>query len=145
MLQKLDARSGVQQPLHNWITVYAGLAELFAGREVEARAVFTRLVQRGAFSEDRGDRKIVSFFTDLGTRLGAEGPIPGEIARNYDVLNHEALALLLCALKNEAVGSLDEALTFYRRFTTSSSQEAEPVDRFQQSNDEVAPDRLERP
>jgi len=125
-LRKLDARTDIAQPLQNWVTFYAGLAELFAGREPEARVLFAKLEDRGPFSNDPGDRKLAAFFVEVGGTLRKEGPVSSTIARNYDKFNHEAVALLAYALKNESIGNLDEALTFYRQFTTSQSKSSEP-------------------
>lgn len=127
-LRKLDARKDIPQPLHNWITLYAGLAELEAGREEEARTVFAKLAERGPFTKDDGpaSQRLAEFFVELGEKLSAPGPVPERLASNYDRMNHEAIALYLYALKNENAGDFPEALAFHRQFSTTDLKEKEP-------------------
>ncbi len=127
-LRKLDAKTDIPQPLHNWITLYAGLAELEAGREAEARPLFAKLVQRGPFTQDGGaaSQRLADFFVDVGRRMSATGTVSERVSSNYDRMSHEAIALYLYALKNENVGDFEEALALHRHFTTSDIREKEP-------------------
>ena len=122
ILRQLDASGKAPPQLHDWITVWAGLAELMAGREEEARPIFAALAERA--SGEGG--KLPAFLADLGKRLSGGEAIPSTITPNYNLLTYEALALFLYALKNEQLGAFDDALTFYRQFTTAAARGAEP-------------------
>ncbi|MHA3774692.1 hypothetical protein ACXR0O_24480 [Verrucomicrobiota bacterium sgz303538] len=125
-LRKLDAKNDIPQPMHNWITLYAGLAEMLSGREAEARPLFAKLVERGPFSTEGGNQKLASFFLDVGKNLSGEEVIPEKVSANYDRMTYEALALFLYAQKDENLGETDESLALYRQFTTSELKGPEP-------------------
>jgi predicted RNA-binding Zn-ribbon protein involved in translation (DUF1610 family) len=121
-LRKLDNEPKIPQPLHNWITVYAGLAELLASREKEARQMFAKLEARGAYSTDPGEKKLTDFFLELARRLTRDASIPASVAKEYDKATHEALALVLFALKDWELGSYEEAGPLFRQFQSASPQ-----------------------
>lgn len=125
-LAKLDARTDIKQPLHNWITTFAGMAALFAGREPEARKLFAKLETRGPIGTAPGEKKLSDFFLDLGNNLKGEDVVPTHIANRYDRFNYEAIAFLIYALKNEGLKKQDEAMTYYRQFTTTNPEGSEP-------------------
>lgn len=122
ILRQLDASGKAPAQLQHWITVWAGLAELLADREEEARPVFATLAERA--SAEGG--KLAMFLADVGKRLSGEEAIPSKITPNYNLLNYEAIALFLYGLKDEKLGAFDDALTFYRQFTTASAKGVEP-------------------
>ena len=68
-LDELEKRPGVPQPLLNWITLHRGLALLLAGREAEARTIFTTIEERGAYSHDPAEEKMSAFFTETAHDL----------------------------------------------------------------------------
>lgn len=125
-LRKLDERDDIAQPTHNWVTLYAGLAELLAGHDEESRKVFAKLVERGPFSTEGGSRKLADFFTEIGQRMSSEGRISSKISSRYERTNYQALALFLYGLKNESVEEFDDAGAFYRQFTTIAPRDPEP-------------------
>src|SRR5687768_846732 len=82
ILRQLDASGKAPPELQDWITVWAGLAELMAGREEEARPIFAALAERA--SGEGG--KLPAFLADLGKRLSGEEAIPSTITPNYNLL-----------------------------------------------------------
>ncbi len=126
VLRALDAKGTAPVSLQPWITLYAGLAELLAGRETESRPLFAKLAERAAAMGQEGQGKLPQFFADISKRLGGEEPVPIAVASSYNKFNYEVLALFLYGLKNENVGAFDDALAFYRQFTTLSAQGPEP-------------------
>ncbi len=125
-LLKLEARDDIPQPTKNWITLYAGMAELLAGRDAESQKVFAKLVERGPLSTEGGSKKLADFFTEVGQRMSSEGRVSSKIASRYERTNYQSIALFLYAVKNESVGEFEDAAAFYRQFTTIAPREPEP-------------------
>jgi len=122
ILRSLDLPGRAPAALQDWITLWLGMTELLAGREEASRPVFAALAERTASESG----KLAAFLNDLGTRLSGEEPISSTITSNYTRSNYEAIAYYLYALKNEQLGAFNEALTFYRQFTTTRAEGAEP-------------------
>ncbi len=114
------ADEGLQQPDLNWATVCEGLAELGAGRSVEAQAAFARIGQRGAFSNEGENGKLSEFFIRLARSMDGVAPIDPGVARMYDKSDHETAALLWFGIKNWQLGRVDDAVAFLRQFRSSS-------------------------
>jgi tetratricopeptide (TPR) repeat protein len=125
-LKKLEARADVTQPLLNWITMYAGIAELQAGNHAASRPLFQKLVDRGPVAKDGGNAKLSQFFIDVGQRMSDDSPIPTGITSKYERFNYEAIALFLYGLKSESIDEFEDALAFYGQFTTSEPKAPEP-------------------
>jgi hypothetical protein len=113
----LNARTDVPDSIKDWVLLYGGLAELLMGREPESRPLFTELAERT--TPERANGKLAQFLHLLGEKMSGEHPVPSKVASSFDRANHEAIALYLLALKNENLGAIDEALTFYRQFATA--------------------------
>jgi hypothetical protein len=94
-LTALDAEKNVPQPLHNWITLHLGLAELLAGRNAEARAAFARIQERGAIPAEKEHAKLPAFFVKTAEMMVSEQTIPVSVAKDYDKWSYEAFALML--------------------------------------------------
>jgi hypothetical protein len=121
-LEKLETEKEVPQPIRNWVTVYRGVAELLAGREREARAVFASLEKRATDSTEQPENKLTRFFSELARKAGGDSPIPASDAKDYDKTNHESIALLVFALKDWIVGAFDEAGPLFRQFFSATPQ-----------------------
>ncbi len=119
-LDELEARPNVPQPLLNWITLHRGLSRLLIGKEPQAREIFAKLEERGAYSQDPAEEKMSSFFVDTAHQLAGAFTIQASIARNYDKSNHQSIALLLFALKDWQMGKFDEAGPLFRQFHSSA-------------------------
>lgn len=124
ILRSLDESGKAPPASRDWVALYAGMAELLANRESEARAIFARLAERLTSGPEGGQWGV--FFSDLAKRLSGSRPVPTDIVSRYDRQSSEAIALFLYALKNEQLGAFDDALTFYRQFTTASASGPEP-------------------
>ena len=118
-MRSLNARKDVPPALQDWVLIYGGLAELLVNREEDARPLFAQLAERNASARETG--KLAPFLYDLGQAMSGDKPVPDRAASRYDRGNHEALALYLFALKDESLGALDDAVTFYRQFATASA------------------------
>ncbi|MEO7319561.1 MAG: serine/threonine-protein kinase, partial [Chthoniobacteraceae bacterium] len=121
-LDELEARPSVPQPLLNWITLHRGLARLVVGKEQEAREIFAKIVERGAYSLDPAELKMSAFFMDAARELVDAFPIQASKARDYDKSNYQSIALLLFALKDWQMGNFDEAGPLFRQFHSSSPE-----------------------
>jgi len=121
-LQKLEGEKDVPRIIRNWIVVYRGMAELLAGRDPKARAVFKSLRKEGTESTDPAENKLNPFFSDLARKIGSDAAIPLSDAKDYDKTNHESIALLLFALKDWNIGTFDEAGPLFRQFLSASPQ-----------------------
>jgi hypothetical protein len=118
-MRSLNARNDVPEALQDWVLIFGGMAELLLDREKEALPIFAELAERHAASRTVG--KLSPFLYDLGIVMSGDAPVPGRGASRYDRTNHEAIALFLFGLKNESLGALDDAITFYRQFATASA------------------------
>ena len=115
-LDELETRPSVPQPLLNWIGLHRGLARLLAGKEPEAREIFAKIEERGAYSHDPAEVKMSAFFVDAAHQLSGAWTIQASEARNYDKSNYQSIALLLFALKDWQMGKFDEAGPLFRQF-----------------------------
>ena len=118
-MRRLNARNDVPEALQDWVLIYGGMAELLVDQEKEARPLFVQLAERHAASRTVG--KLSPFFYDLGIVMSGDAVVPGRGASRYDRTNHEAIALFLFGLKNESLGALDDAVTYYRQFATAGA------------------------
>ena len=118
-MRRLNARNDVPEALQDWVLVFGGMAELLVDREKEARPLFAQLAERHAAARTVG--KLSPFFYDFGIVMSGDATVPGRGASRYDRNNHEAMALFLFGLKNESMGALDDAVTFYRQFATAGA------------------------
>ncbi len=120
---KLDAQTDPPQPLHNWITLHAGLAELIAGRTEEARAHFATIEARGVYSPDPAEQELGEFFVALARQAGDAARIPHESAGTLNHENYGALALLIYALHDWMLGEHDDAWQLFRHYTLATPQD----------------------
>jgi hypothetical protein len=125
---ELGGQPNIPQPLRNWISVHAGLAELLAGREEESRRHFGELTARGPYSTEPSEQKLATFFTTIGTQLSGNATAPASVAKDYEKTNQGALALLLFALKNWELQEFEEAGALFRQFQSSPLRSREPGD-----------------
>lgn len=122
----LEALPDVPQPRLNWITVHAGLAEFLAGRPAEGRAEFARMVERGAFSTDPTEQRLAEFFLALGKLAAQETPVPASVVEALQPEGEEAIAYLVCGVKDWAMQDYASAGTLLAKFnaTTFSTKAA---------------------
>ncbi len=119
-MKRLNARNDIPAALQDWVLIYGGMAELLVGREKEARNIFGQLAERNAAARTTG--KLSPFLYDLGIAMSGEGPVPSHVASRYDRGDHEAIALYLFGLKDESLSAPEDAITFYRQFSTASAR-----------------------
>ena len=124
LLRKANAGRGGAASLQDWMLFYGGFAELLNDREADARALFATLAERTNSDKEAG--QLAKFFSDVGTHMSSEKPVPTRVVSTYDRSSYEVLAIYLYALKNESLGALDDAMTFYRQFTTAPANGPEP-------------------
>ena len=118
-MRSLNARKDVPAGIQDWVLIFGGMAELLVDHEADARPLFAKLAERNEAARETG--KLTPFLYDLGQAMSGEKAVPDRAASRYDRANHEALALYLFALKDESLGSLDDAITFYRQFATAQA------------------------
>ena len=116
--ERLSAEK-VPQPMLNWALLHEGLAKFAAGQTVEARATFRRLRERALYSTEPGAQALAGFFLETAERSMDERPIPASAAKGLNRSNHEALALLVYALKDWQLGAFDDAGTMLRQFDSA--------------------------
>ena len=62
--RELGKKPGVTQPLLDWVSLHAGLAELLAGQNEQAMAHFKEIETRGVYSPDPAEEKLAKFFVE---------------------------------------------------------------------------------
>jgi hypothetical protein len=122
-LAKLDAKTTAPQPLRNWITLHAGLAEMLAGREELALKHFAAIAERGIYSPDPAELALAQFFVDTAQKAGSNEPIKLETVAGLDRTGHEALNFFLFGLRNWSLGAYDDAWALFRQFTLCTPQD----------------------
>ena len=121
--RELAKKPGVTQPLLDWISLHAGLAELLAGQNEQAMAHFKEIKERGVYSPDPAEEKLANFFVETARRATSDEEILVNVANSIDGSTSEAIALLIFAVRNWNQGHLAEAGVFFRQFVSSSPQE----------------------
>ena len=124
LMRQANARPVGSSSLQDWMLFYGGFTELLTAHETDARALFTKLAERTSADKEAG--QLAKFLYTAATYLSAEGPVPTKAVSAFDRSNYEVLALYLCGLKNDDVGALTDAMTFYRQFTTTPADGIEP-------------------
>jgi len=119
----LDAKSNAPQPLRNWITLHAGLAELLAGREPQSQAQFKAIIDRGLYSPDPTEHDLATFFVDTATKAIGKDPIKPEAVASLDRGSYEALALFIFAIRDWSLADYDDSWQLFRQFTLCTPQE----------------------
>ncbi len=122
-LATLDAKTSAPQPLRNWITLHAGLAELLAGREEPARARFATIVERGVYSPDPAEQDLANFFVETAQQAAGTSAIRPDQLEDLDRTGYAALQLFVGALKNWTLGAFDEAGLLFRQFMACTPQD----------------------
>ena len=121
-LDQIDAEPNIPQPLHNWVTLYCGLAQLLGTQNAKADATFDRLKERGQFSSDASEAKLSNFFIDLAIPLQSPNPIPAAARKKIDPTSYQAVALLLFALKDWNIEKFDDAEPLFRDFIRATPE-----------------------
>jgi serine/threonine protein kinase len=122
-LTKLDAQTTAPQPLRNWITLNAGLAELLAGREEAAQKHFAAIIERGIYSPDPAEQDLAKFFVDTAKRAAGKEPIVLDAVADLNREHYEALGFFIYGVKDWSLGAYDEAWKLFRQFTGSTPQD----------------------
>lgn len=99
-----------------WANLLEGLSELIAGRLTEADAAFTKITERGLFSDKPADAKLAQFFLETARQMAGSAPIPPANTAPLDKTNYEAIAPLLFGVKDWQLGQIDHGLTLLRQF-----------------------------
>jgi len=119
---KIEAEPDIPQPLHNWLTLQTGLSHALAGQPVQARDWFQKLVERGPYTFDPGEEKMANFFIEVGRLAADPKSISPAVAKDYPKGSYEALALLVFAAKDWAMGHYDDAGPLFRQFHSASPE-----------------------
>ncbi len=122
-LAKLDAGMTAPQPLRNWITLHAGLAELLAGRTDAAQAHFGAIIERGVYSPDPAEQDLANFFVETARQANGTSAITPDAVKDLDRTGYETLKLFVFAVKNWTLGASDEAWQLFRQFTVCTPQD----------------------
>jgi serine/threonine protein kinase len=120
VLEQIEERPDVPEPLLSWVTLHRGAAHLLANAEPESRKPFNRLASRGIFGKTPEDRKLAQFFVDLGKQLETDQPLAPGVAKDLDKSTYESIALLLYGLKDWELGKVDDAASLFRQFRSVS-------------------------
>jgi serine/threonine protein kinase len=121
--RELGKKPGITQPLLDWVSLHAGLAELLAGQNEQATADFEEIEARGVYSPDPAEEKLAKFFVETARLAASEEQIPPSVKQSLDGSTYEAIALLIFALQNWNQGRLGEARAFFQQFISSNPQE----------------------
>ena len=101
----------------NWIRMNGALAMLMIGNEKEAAQRFEQIEKDGAYSIEKADRELASFFVDAGKQLAkAQKSIPSSITRIYSNATFEAFGLLCFALHDWEIGDFENASLILESF-----------------------------
>ncbi|MHA3769943.1 protein kinase domain-containing protein [Verrucomicrobiota bacterium sgz303538] len=112
----LESNLNVQEPMRSWSGFHAGLAWTLAGNLNEARADWTKLIDRGAFSSAPEDQNLAEFFLETARRASSPEPSPESVAQDYSRVSYESLAPLVLGAKSWALGAFDEGAALLRHF-----------------------------
>ncbi len=119
----LDAKTNAPQPLRNWITLHAGLAELLAGREPQSQAQFKAIIDRGLYSPDPTEHDLATFFVDTATKANGKDPIKPDAVASLDRGSYEAFALFIFAIRDWSLADYDDSWQLFRQFTLCTPQD----------------------
>ncbi len=114
---KLGEMVDIPQPIHNWITLYEGLALLLDKKD--ARNCFERLEARTANASQNEEIETAKFFTLISRALLAERKSPADPSRGFDLNNHEAIAYLLLGVRAFNQEHLQKAEILLQRFNSA--------------------------
>jgi hypothetical protein len=125
ILAKIAAQRPAQ-PRLDWANMLEGLAELAAGHRPDSVATFTKIEERGPFSNKDSDQKLAAFFVEVAHQMASEQPVDVAAGKSLSQVNYEALALLLYGMKNWELGKIDEGVELLRLFrqATPAGQDA---------------------
>lgn len=118
--RELSERLDVSPGMQHWLVLHEGLAQLLAGREIEARDTFGRLADREVAGRDASERKQSQWFIDVAKVLESHEAVPASVAKDYDKTNYECIALLLFALKDWHLGEFHESSLLLRQFQSAT-------------------------
>jgi serine/threonine protein kinase len=119
---KISSQPDVPRPLLDWTDLHQGLALLFAGKETESRRAFSRLAARDLHGKDTSDKKLSQFFIDTGRAMETGEAKPASAARDLEKSNHEAIGLLLFALKDWQLGKVEDGGSLFRQFQSATPE-----------------------
>ena len=111
--RQLDGPS-VLQPMRNWVTFHAGLANLIAGDHRAAKERFGNLAERASTSQDAGLATFFARSAELGAARRSRSRHPP--AQTLNRKNYESMGLLMYGMKNWALGKTEEALALLTEF-----------------------------
>jgi len=119
----LDAKTNAPQPLRNWITLHAGLAELLAGREPQSLAQFKAIIDRGLYSPDPAEHDLATFFVETAAKAIGKDPIKSDAVASLDRGSYEAFALFVFAIRDWSLADYDDSWQLFRQFTLCTPQD----------------------
>jgi prepilin-type processing-associated H-X9-DG protein len=104
------------EPKNSWAAVHAGIAEYFAGRPDQARAVFKTLAEHATPTVIGLDAKFVAFLTQLSLFASGKPKDDQPKLDEIDATTYESLAFLVTGLKRWDAGEFEESVALMRRF-----------------------------
>ncbi|HET6409088.1 MAG TPA: protein kinase [Chthoniobacteraceae bacterium] len=122
VLEQLETHPGVPQPLLSWVNLHQGLSLLLDGKEADARKSFNRLGARPAFGKTSEDQELSQFFNQVGKNLETDQPQPTSVAADLEKTTFRSIGLLLYALKDWHLGSVDDAANLFRQFRSATPE-----------------------
>ncbi len=113
----ISTRGSLPETELKWTMVREGMAEFDAGRTQDAQAIFRAVATRPARSRPtEEEKKIDAFFAELGAVLAIDEPVSPDRLKDVKMNQPEALALLLCGMKNWHMDRLEDAAAMFRQF-----------------------------
>jgi serine/threonine protein kinase len=113
----ISTRGSLPETELKWTMVREGMAEFDAGRTRDAQAIFRAVATRPARSRPtEEEKKIDAFFAELGAVLAIDEPVSPDRLKDVKMNQPEALALLLCGMKNWHMDRLEDAAAMFRQF-----------------------------
>ena len=116
---ELALTPNLEQPQGRWIVLHEGMSALLSGNLEEAKSVFLRLQQGGAFSLEPADQPMVNLFVEGGRLLAGDSVIGPDQAKGYSLHDSQAVAYFLFALHNWQIGKFSEADSLFQQFLHS--------------------------
>ena len=116
---ELALTPNLQQPQGRWFLLHQGMAALLSGKQEEAKSLFLRLQQGGAFSLEAADQSLVNLFVDSGRLLAGDSVIEMTQAKGYALDDCQSVAYFLFGIHNWQLSKFSEAESLFQQFLHS--------------------------
>jgi hypothetical protein len=113
----ISKRGSLPETELKWAMLREGLAELDAGRMIDAQSIFKAMASRPPRPKATEDeKKLDAFFVELGSLLASDEPVSPEVFKDVKMNQPAAFALLLYGMKNWHMDRLEDAAAMFRQF-----------------------------